>query len=410
MSKIKILVVPSDKTAVGNFRSLKPHLHLEATYPDEFFIDINYTPDFSDLEYLSQYDIVHYHKKLGSYAETAHNVKVLNDVGIITIMDIDDYWVLNRSHSMYHSMKRQGTNDLILNNLRGAVNVTTTTDLFAKEISKYNKNVTVLENAIDPAEKQYTATTVPSDRLRVGWLGGSSHREDINLLKGMVSKLNSDKLLDKLQFVLCGFDLSGKTSYINPQTGQLDTRPIHPLESVWYQYEKIFTNDYKSVSPEYKKFLTQFREGEFDTTNEPYRRIWTKPITSYATNYSLFDVSLAPLESNVFNKMKSQLKVVEAGLYKKAIIAQNFGPYQIDLTNAYQKGGNIDTTANALLVDPISNHKDWYKHIKKLVQNPGLAQELGNNLFNTVNNKYTMDIVGEKRRNLYKTLVDNRNM
>lgn len=407
MSKIRILVVPSDKTAVGNFRSLKPHLHLESKYPDEFFVDIDYNPDFNDEKYLKQYDVVHYHKKLGSFNETENNVKKLNKLGIKTVLDLDDYWVPGVNHPMYHMMQKQ--NGFVLNNIKSATNITTTTELFAKEISKINKNVTVLENAIDPTEKQYNAETKTSDRLRIGWLGGSSHIGDIELLKGVVSKLKSDKLLDKVQFVLCGFDLNGKTQFINQNTGQVDSRPIHPLESVWYKYEKVFTDDYRSISPEYKKFLTEFKEGEYDgVDNEPYRRVWTKPITTYANNYSLFDVSLAPLEENKFNMMKSQLKVIEAGFYKKPIIAQNFGPYQLDLTNASLKGGGIDRTANSLMVDSTKNHKEWYKHIKKLVQNPELVNELGGNLFDTVNGRYTLDIISEKRRNLYQSLVNKK--
>jgi glycosyltransferase involved in cell wall biosynthesis len=411
MSKIKILVVPSDKTAVGNFRSIKPHQYLENKYPDEFFVDIDYSPDLEDIENLKKYDIVHYHKKLGSFADTAENVKKLNDMGIITILDVDDYWTPNSNHPSYKGFMNMNLDKLIINNIKSATNVTTTTDIFASAISKLNKNVSVLENAIDPQEKQYTHPTEPSDRLRIGWLGGSSHKGDINLLKGTVNKLKSERLLDKVQFVLCGFDLSGKTTFFNHKTGQMDNRPIHPLESVWYQYEKVFTDDYKSVSPEYKKFLTEFKEGEFDgVENEPYRRVWTKPITSYASGYSLFDVSLAPLEDNTFNKMKSQLKVIEAGIYGKAIIAQDFGPYKIDLTNAYQKGGNIDSSANALLVDSSKNHKDWHKHIKRLIQNPELVKDLSNNLQETVLSRYTLDIISEKRKALYKSLVDNNKL
>lgn len=409
MSKIKILVVPSDKTAVGNFRSLKPHMHLESKYPDEFFIDIDYSPDFSDKEYLKQYDIVHYHKKLGSFAETARNVKQLNEMGIVTIMDIDDYWLPNKSHPMYDMIMRQNSHNLVRDNLKSATNVTTTTPLFAEEISKFNKNVTVLPNAIDPLEKQYTAVTQESDRIRIGWLGGSSHLADLQLLKGVVSKLKGEKLLDKVQFVLCGFDLSGKASYLNRQTGEMESRPLHPMESVWYQYEKIFTDNYKSVSQEYKKHLIKYVDEEFEgVTNEPYRRVWTKPIHSYANNYSLFDVSMAPLEENTFNKMKSQLKAIEAGVYKKAIIAQDFGPYQLDLNNVYEKGGNINPKNNALLVSSRHNHKDWAKYIKILVQNPELIKEMGDNLHNTISNKYSMDIISEDRRKLYQSLVDGK--
>jgi hypothetical protein len=41
---------------------------------------------------------------------------------------------------------------------------------------------------------------------------------------------------------------------INEQTNEQTTRNITPKESVWYQYEKIFTDDYKTISPEYKDF------------------------------------------------------------------------------------------------------------------------------------------------------------
>ena len=94
---------------------------------------------------------------------------------------------------------------------------------------------------------------------------------------------------DKLQYVICGFDTRGTVTEINPQTGEQKQRPIKPKESVWYQYEKIFTDDYKLVSEDYKKFLLSFENKEYEgVENEPYRRVWTKPITSYASNYNLF--------------------------------------------------------------------------------------------------------------------------
>ena len=53
MSKIKVLVLPSDRTGVGKFRSLDPHIKLNEMFGDEFEVDINYEPDFSD-EFLTQ--------------------------------------------------------------------------------------------------------------------------------------------------------------------------------------------------------------------------------------------------------------------------------------------------------------------------------------------------------------------
>ncbi len=407
MKKLKVLVVPSDRTGVSYYRSTNPHLALENNYPNEFHIDVDYEVDLNNDEFLKQYDIIHYHRTLGQYEQMESLVAKFKSLGIVSIMDLDDYWSVGPHHPAYHLIKQAKLGEKILGNIKVAENVTTTTTLFADEISKHNKNVYVLPNAIDPTEKQFTPNLEPSNgRVRIGWLGGSSHLKDLQILKGIVGRLKTDGLLDKVQFVLCGFDLRGTHTEIDQATGQQKTRNIKPMESVWYEYERIFTDDYKSISPEYKDFLLKFRQEEFPTVaNEPYRRVWTKPISSYASNYNLFDVSLAPIEENIFNKVKSQLKVIEAGFHHKAIIAQDFGPYQIDVTNAVQYGGGFDLTANGILIDSKKNHKDWYTAIKKLITNPDVVKTLQDNLFATVKDIYSMDKVTENRRNLYHKLV-----
>ena len=62
--KIKVLVVPSDRTGVGYFRSTKPHIALEQNYPDDFHVDIEYEPQLDNENWLKQYDIIHYLKFL----------------------------------------------------------------------------------------------------------------------------------------------------------------------------------------------------------------------------------------------------------------------------------------------------------------------------------------------------------
>lgn len=409
--KIKVLVVPSDRTGVGYFRSTKPHITLEKNYPDEFHVDIDYAPKLDDDNWLKQYDIIHYHRTLGDYDNIEATLDRIEKLGIPTIMDIDDHWAPGKHHPAYLMIKNSGMDKKIHNNIKVAKNITTTTPIFAEEIGKYNDNVYILPNAIDPNEKQYTPNPEPSERLRIGWLGGSSHLKDLEILKGVVGKIKNDGLIDKVQFVVCGFDLRGAVTMIDNETGQQTQRPIKPHESVWYQYEKIFTNDYSTISEEYKKHLLSFKKEEYSNIeNEPYRRVWTKPISTYATNYNLFDVSLAPIEEHLFNKVKSQLKVIEAGFHKKAIIAQDYGPYQIDLKNMYEKGDKKTGTikvedGNALLVQTTKNHKDWYKNVKKLILNPDLVTELSSNLYDTVKDTYSVDAVTAKRRDLYKQLI-----
>ena len=403
MSKIKVLVVPSDRSGVGKFRSVDPHIFLQNQYPDDFHVDIIYEPPYDDVNFWTNYQIVAFHRSIGPDFERAHRlIQMLNSLGVATICDIDDYWMPGKEHPIHDIIKLHKINEKIVANLKVAKYVTTTTSVFADEISKLNKNVVVFPNAINPNESQFKEPTLESDRLRVGWLGGSSHLHDIQLLDQGFGKITS--LKDKVQYVLCGFDTRGTVTEINSQTGEQNKRNILPNETVWAQYEKIFTQDYKMVSEEYKKHLLNYDQQSYSNElNEAYVRVWTKPVTSYAKNYSKFDVSLSPIKNTMFNRMKSQLKVIESGFYKKALIASDLGPYTIDLKHCLKNGEFVD--GNALLVNENRNHADWAKFIEKLVKNPNLAKDMGERLYETVKDKYDLNIVTKTRAEFYKSIV-----
>jgi glycosyltransferase involved in cell wall biosynthesis len=402
MSKINVLVLPSDTSGVGRYRSVDPHIKLQNLYSEDFHVDIDYQPKINDLNYWKNYQIVHFHRSFGQIEQCPQIIKALQNLGIIVIGDIDDYWLPTKEHPIHQLIIENQMHKKIVENLRACDYVTTTTEIFANEIRKINKNVIVFPNAIDPNEPQFNEPTLPSDKIRVGWLGGSSHLHDLKLLDGMVSKLAP--IQDKLQYYVCGFDIRGTVTEINKETGEKKQRDIRPQETVWVRYEEIFTNNYNIITPEYKLFLDKFKEEDYPAIqNENYVRVWTRPVDSYARNYSNFDISLAPIKNHVFNRMKSQLKVIEAGFYKKAIIASNVGPYTIDLKHAIKNGEFTD--GNALLVDEVRNHSDWAKNIKKLVDNPNMITDLGERLYETVSQRYDLNIVTKTRAEFYKSLI-----
>jgi hypothetical protein len=227
MSKIKILVVPSDRTGVGKFRSVDPHVFLQNLYGDDFHVDIDYEPPYDDMSFWSQYQIVACHRSIGPDFDKANVlIKKLTENGIITIVDIDDYWMPGKEHPIHDIIRFNKINEKIVANLKVASYVTTTTTLFADEIRKFNKNVIVFPNAINPQEPQFNEPTLESDKIRIGWLGGSSHLHDLQLLDSPLGKITH--LKDKLQFVLCGFDTRGTVTEINQQTGEHKKRDILP--------------------------------------------------------------------------------------------------------------------------------------------------------------------------------------
>jgi glycosyltransferase involved in cell wall biosynthesis len=402
--KINVLVLPSDKTGVGKFRSVDPHIVLQRLYPDDFHVDILYDFNANDINFWKKYQIVHFHRSIGQNYEQAVNlIKGLKSLGIVTIMDLDDYWLPTKEHPIHSLIVQNKINEKIVNNLKVADYVMTTTEMFANEIRKINKNVVVVPNSIDPSEPQFQYEKTESDLLRIGWLGGSSHLHDLMLLEGSFNKLRGDR--HKFQTYLAGFDTRGAVTEINRDTGEQTQRAIKPHETVWYQYEKIMTDNYYGLDQNYVDFLMKFKEEPYpNMDNQQYVRVWTRPVNTYAANYKRFDVSLAPIKNHIFNRVKSQLKVIEAGFHKKALIASNIGPYTIDLKHCLDKG-NFVSGGNAFLVDENKNHSDWSKYIKKLIDNPNLVTDLGESLYETVKDKYHINTTTKFRSEFYKSLV-----
>jgi glycosyltransferase involved in cell wall biosynthesis len=399
--KIKMLVIPSDHTGVGKFRSVDPHVYIGEHYSDEFDVDVVYNMPNGNLEeFLKQYDLIHIHKQLDKNCQLIDLMKFL---GIPVIIDIDDHFKLGNDHPMSITAKKDKWHEPIINHLKRADYVTTTTPIFAEVIKPYNKNVMVFPNAINPEEKQYAVPKTQGDgRLRVGIICGSSHLKDLQLLDGIAKQINKDKV----QFVLCGFDTRG-TRTIYREDGQVETRPIRPEESVWCDYEKIFSDNYKLVSEEHKNFLLQYNAHIDDPfTNEPYRRMWTRDISNYATHYANVDVLIAPLKENEFNKVKSELKEIECGFTHTAFIAQNFGAYTLNLIPMIEKGGKINENGTALLVDTSKNHKQWAKYINKLADDREMLKKLQDNLYNYVKDKYSLDTICKQRVEFYKKIVN----
>ena len=406
MSKIKILAIPSDKHGVGKFRMMDPYTFIGNNYQDEVHVDITYNADNND-EYFKDYNIVVFHTFIHqtNHDQNINRIKWLQSQGIKVIMDIDDLWFVDQRHPMYHAIKNSKIGEMKAEMLKLVDFVSTTTPIFAQTIKDRLKikNVLVFPNAVDETEPQFQINTTKSDKVRFGWLGGSSHLYDIELMANGISSIYNE-FGSKVQFVLCGFDTRGTVTEIEQNTGQQRQRPIQPLETVWYKYEQIFTDRSKVLSLPYRAYLSTFAEGDYDDTNEPYRRRWTKEINTYATNYNTFDVSLAPLVESTFNGNKSQLKVIEAGFHKKAIIASETDPYTLDLISAVNEG-KFNDKGNALLVGTKKNHKDWAKHMKRLIENPNMIEDLGERLYETVKDTYSLKKVCQDRVEFFKSII-----
>ena len=125
-------MVPSDRTGVGKFRSVDPHVFLQNLYGDDFHVDIDYEPSYDDMSFWSQYQIVAFHRSIGPDFERSRNlIQMLNSLGVVTVCDIDDFWMPGKEHPIHDIIRVNKINEKITENLKVSKYITTTTSLFA---------------------------------------------------------------------------------------------------------------------------------------------------------------------------------------------------------------------------------------------------------------------------------------
>lgn len=401
MEKFKILVLSSDNDGVGYYRVLNPHLCLDDKDIDA---DIRLLSDptipLLNEDFIKKYKIIFFNKVLPIKQELVPNfMSLLAKYDIKLVFDIDDYWILNDTHLNYRNWKKSNSSQVVENTIKIADHVITTTKIFAEKIKELNPNVTVIQNGVNLDEMQWDSNKVESDKIRFIWGGGISHLPDLRLLKNSFKKFDKE-FISKTQLYLCGYDLRVRTK----EGIKLDD----PKRSQWTHFESIFTNDYKYIkNPKYKEFLMNYNQDNInygyneEFKNEFYQRRITKPILLYGTMYNEADISISPLKgyNHQFNKMKSQLKVVEAGAHKMPIIASNYGPYTIDDIE-----GKKDGKQKGWLVDEGTN--DWYEKMKWYVDNPNAIKEHGNNMYEYIKENYSMKVLSKKRADLYKKIIE----
>jgi len=397
MSKIKVLVLSLDNDGVGYYRMNAPYLSLND--PDievKFLSNSDFTFRFTE-EVLKDFNVIVYHKGIPfrEQQNAANFPAIIKKYGIKIVFDIDDHWNLHHSHINYKNWKKNNSKEVTLNHIKSANYVTTTTPIFADEIRKVNPNVVVLENAVNHKEVQWTPNKVESDKTRFIWGGGISHKPDLQLLEDSFRTFDKD-FLSKSQMYMCGFDLRMK----NADGGiTMD----NPQRSMWSVFESIFTNRNRWIdSSEYMTWLRKYTDIERDIYgyNEDYKdnfyqRRWTKPIFLYGTMYNEADVALAPLKDFGFNAVKSQLKVIEAGIHQMPVIASKMGPYTID----------VEDGKHGFLIDE-SDKMGWKNKMKFFVDNPNAIKDMGMALNELVLENYTLEKTNKKRAEFLKSIVN----
>lgn len=336
-----LVILQKNFAGCGFYRLYQPHNHLAKNYDVKVTLASGFLKTeisaYTDEE-LKAFDLIVWHKTLYDLKD----IKRAKLLGIPTVVDFDDHWVVNREHSLYNNWMKEGIAAKLHKLLLAADYVTCTTESLADEIYKYNENVEVLPNAVDKGYDGWKAERVQEDKMVFGYLGGPCHVRDVALLRTVPEAT-------KAHFRLFGYNGDDIYKFYASILGAGDNFTL-------YKGADIF---------------------------------------NYPQFYNHMDVSLVPLEANGFNRLKSELKLIEAGAFSKAVIVSRVEPY----TNIIRHG------INCLAAE--STH-DWVNYIKTLSKNPDYAADLGARLAEDTKD-YDIEVVNKTRYKFYQDVQQNHN-
>jgi glycosyltransferase involved in cell wall biosynthesis len=334
------------------YRQIMLHSILQSM--DDFDIFITDNVSVMTDEQLGEFDILQYHKGYMNLEQVIRAQKL----GVITVCDFDDYWSIPQSHLLYkhyyfekNGQKRKYTaTEFFVDILKTFNYITCPTMLLKNEIKRINPYVEIFENGVDPVLEQFQIKNMPSRKMRFGWIGGSCHLPDIKLLDGVAAKLEADK-------------------------------------SIRYKYDlRLFGYTKGSVYEAYADVFTDKGRFKDNFLLFPATDVW-----NYTKYYNNLDVSLVPLVDDKFNGLKSELKLIEAGFFKKAVIVSNVNPYKIVINDK-----------NSII---IRTKRDWEKKIKYCIKNPNYVKDIGERLYQDVKVKYNAVNIANRLAQWYRVII-----
>ena len=299
-------------------------------WPDTVIFGRTYASHFDPIKMMRDY------KKLGK--------RVLYD------MD-DDFWQVakdNPSANVANALK-----DQYEGLIREADAVITPSTVLAKKFKKhFKKNVFICPNGIN--YDVYRERMREHQDLIIGYMGAASHWKDLQLIGEVISALS-----EKYDFIFTIYGLSGE-----------------PMEAAMYYYQRMLSGNY---APEKNAY---FRSALDFYTQLKHTKLWHVPFMPpelHPTTLSKcdFDIGLAPLEDNEFNRGKSCIKYYEYASVGTVVLTSDVEPYK---NEAPYRAKNT--------------FKDWYKKIEKLIVDKEYREKLQKQQSEWVQKHRSTDAIG----------------
>lgn len=281
-----------------------------------------------------------------------HLVKDLKKQGKKVIYDIDDLmeWV-SKTHPKRHTLSIWSIYKFF-RTMRECDMVFTSTPSLKKRYRFLNKNIQVVPNYLDWQfwEKPYKANM--SSKIRIGWAGGMSHRDDLEFIAPIMRDIC--KKYPQVKFI----NVFGGGS---------------PAQSEYGKY--LYGNDVFKIPAEQREYYTGTHYFEYPT---------------FLANLGL-DIGLAPVVDNKFSRHKSNIKWLEYGVNRIPFIGSR---------NLYE--GSVKNYEDGILVS--NTKKDWIDAIEDLILRLEERHRIGMNAYTRAKRDFNAENFYQEYYNLIKNL------
>ena len=260
------------------------------------------------------------------------------DKGVPVIYDTDDALDLTDPWNPAFTSSKQYENDAIYMATHADA-VTTTTPELATHLQKWNSNVVVIPNSIDPEEWD-PRPRQSGHPLRVGWLGGSSHFLDLAVALDAIADV---KKTSKFTFVIYGLTTMPSVNALYQK--RLSVEGAEFRDSALGRAMKVFLKKTEGVRFEFFPFVSadQYAQTLCDLA---------------------FDIGIAPLAETAFNRHKSCIKFYEYALSGAVTLASDVLPYSAEVPDRCENTHQSWSAAlSALLTTDLSSRlqeqREW---------------------------------------------------
>jgi glycosyltransferase involved in cell wall biosynthesis len=329
---MRITFILADSFGCGYFRAIVPGKALREKGHEVHFINDWRDPNGVNCDVLVM--------QRQDSQEAINAIGVARSRGIKVVHEFDDsFHVLPTTNPNYKVYRTGSENTKKMETVcRMADALIVSTPRLREEYVRFNPNAHICYNAINDSDlKRFGYNGLSSDfkregQIRIGFAGSDTHRGDFSMIVKPLIRIFDE--FTNVRMVFVGADM----------------RTMFPLE-----YRHCDQVEFAGI-----------------TTGKAYDRIADIETKDLATQkyYDLihrsdFDIAVAPIESTSFNAQKSALKEMEYGMLGIPSIASNFGPYRQYVKEASDR--------ICLLAD---DEKQWYRHIKALIEDASLRESL----------------------------------